>query len=306
MAAPNSTREALQDLMEHGRKLDGTQYTQADIARAIDVSATLISQWLSNSYTGNNAEVENKISLFLEREDDRKRNPPQEFSFVRTRTAKQVFEICRLAHLDNELGVVTGDPGLGKTVAVKQYAKQQKNVVLIEAHLGYTARTLFQELHKKVGYDGNVANINKLVADVIDKLAGSDRLIIIDEAEYLPYKALELIRRVHDKAKIGVVLCGLDRLISNIRGKKGEYAQLYSRVGAYRKLEEPTLEDVKKILETVEITNPTLAEFFYEESNGNTRRISKLFNRSNRIKQINGAKSLNISIIKEAKKSLII
>ena len=61
-----------------------------------------------------------------------------------------------------------------------------------------------------------------MVSGIVKKLKGSGRMIIIDEAEHLPYKALELLRRVHDKAGMGVLLVGLPRLIHKIMEGRGE------------------------------------------------------------------------------------
>ncbi|MEV9348723.1 ATPase, partial [Klebsiella pneumoniae] len=72
---------------------------------------------------------------------------------------------------------------------------------------------------------------------------------LIDEAENLPYRALEVIRRIHDKAGVGVVLAGMPRLIINLKGKRGEYAQLYSRVGFALDLQEKLPQaDLQQIL----------------------------------------------------------
>jgi DNA transposition AAA+ family ATPase len=72
--------------------------------------------------------------------------------------------------------------------------------------------------------------------DIIDKLKSSGRLNIIDEAEPLPYKSLELLRRIYDKAQVGILLVGMPRLIMNLKGEKRQYAQLYSRVGIATRL----------------------------------------------------------------------
>ena len=76
-------------------------------------------------------------------------------------------------------------------------------------------------------------------------------MIIIDEAEHLPYKALELLRRIHDKAGVGVLLVGLPRLIHKIMEGRGEYQQLYSRIEVYTLLHKLHPSDTKRIVESV-------------------------------------------------------
>ena len=75
-----------------------------------------------------------------------------------------------------------------------------------------------------------------MLIDIVNKLKNSGRLIIVDEAENLPYRALELLRRIYDKAKVGILLVGLPKLLTNLKGNKGQYKQLYSRVGVLAEL----------------------------------------------------------------------
>ena len=49
--------------------------------------------------------------------------------------------------------------------------------------------------------------------EVVNKLNNSGRLLIIDEAENLPYRALEITRRIHDKTAVGVLLVGRNILL---------------------------------------------------------------------------------------------
>ena len=59
-----------------------------------------------------------------------------------------------------------------------------------------------------------------MMLDIIDKLKSSGRLIIVDEAEHLPYTSLELLRRIYDKAEVGILLVGMPRLMKNLKGDK--------------------------------------------------------------------------------------
>ncbi|CRL44634.1 hypothetical protein SGGMMB4_01839 [Sodalis glossinidius str. 'morsitans'] len=56
-------------------------------------------------------------------------------------------------------------------------------------------------------------------------------LVLVDEAELLPYRALEVLRRIHDSFGVAIVLAGMPRLLLNLKGSRGEYAQLYSIAG---------------------------------------------------------------------------
>lgn len=274
------------------------------ISRALGISSAALSQWLSGTYTGNIAKIDDAVKGFLERLKERLRTPKKSIGFIMTSVAKKVFEVARICHLDSEIGVLYGEAGLGKTEALREYARRNTDVILIEADLGYTAKVLFVELHKKLGMDGR-GMIHDLFDDVVLKLKDSGRLIIIDEAEHLPYRALELLRRVHDKAGVGILLVGMPRLISNLRGKKGEYAQLYSRVGVAGRLEALKFQDTQEIVSSVIPSSNGLWKVYHEVSYGNTRVLAKLILRSIRVAEINNV-PINAEIIRETAKMLII
>lgn len=282
---------------EHGLSLNS-------IARAVDFSNATLSQWLAGKYAGRTEDIDAAVLSFLRRQRERKQSPVFEMPFIETTVAKKVFEVARICHLDCEIGVVYGDAGLGKTDATIEYTAQNPGVLLIQADLGYTAKVLFRELHRRVGYDG-VGNIHDLFDDVVARLKGSGRLIIVDEAEHLPYRALELLRRVYDKAGVGILLVGMPRLVANLRGKRGEYAQLYSRVGVAGKVELLKPEDVQKLVHTAIPGSNGLWQSFKDQSNGNTRVLVKLMRRALRISEINNVK-LTPAIISESAKTLII
>jgi DNA transposition AAA+ family ATPase len=48
--------------------------------------------------------------------------------------------------------------------------------------------------------------MHELSEACIAALRDSGRLLMVDEAENLPYRALETLRRIHDKSGIGMVL----------------------------------------------------------------------------------------------------
>ncbi|MEB3460510.1 transcriptional regulator, partial [Pasteurella multocida] len=112
-------------------------------------------------------------------------------------------------------------------------------------------------------------------------------LIIVDEAELLSTKSLEYIRRIHDLTKCGVVLAGMPRLIVNLKGKYGELAQLYSRVGVCCDLGNAlTSEDVALLAEKG-LGTDEFNELLFKVSKGNARRLNKLMRGAVRIAEMN-------------------
>lgn len=291
-------QQKLKEFMEEKR------LSLTSISRALGLSTAAISQYLAGIYTGNVAKIDDSVKGFLARQQERARTPKRRLEFMMTSAARKVFEVARICHLDGEIGVCYGEAGLGKTTAVKKYAEQNTDVILLEADLGYTARVVFTELHKRLGMDGR-GTIHDMFDEVVAKLRDSGRLIIIDEAEHLPYRALELLRRVYDKAGVGIMLCGMPRLISNLRGKKGEYAQLYSRVGVAGRLEALKAQDVEALVAMAIPASNGLWKAYHEAACGNTRTLCKLLLRSVRVAEINNM-PVSPEVVRETARMLII
>lgn len=277
--------------------------SQSAVARSLDVSETTFSMWLKGTYDGNVRKIDRKAQAWIDREEEKKQLPKTRIPYQVTTVASKVHEVVRLCHLDGEMGVVIGAAGLGKTTALREYAEENPDTILIEADHGYTARSLLGQLMETFGLEP-VRSLHPMLLAVVERLKGSGRLILIDEAEHLPYKALELIRRVHDHAEIGVVLAGMPRLFLNIKGKRTDFAQLYSRVGVLAELKGLTLDDTKKIVAATLPDASPLARTYHTASGGNARRLTKLLARSARVAHIN-KREVDAEVIERAQRMLI-
>ena len=238
------------------------------------------------------------------RQEEIEAMPKELIPFCQITNADIVFQIARTCHLEQEIGVLVGEAGTGKTKAAKEYSKQNPDVIFIEADLSFTTKVFFRELHKKLGMDGN-GGIYDLFADCVEKLTDSNRLIIIDEAENLPYRALDMVRRLYDKANIGILLIGLPRLIANLRGKRGEFKQLYSRVGIVMALDEFSESDTKLIVQTIFPNTNGLYKTFHELAKGNGRKLEKLILRTSRAAR-SGRRDITEKLVKNAAEVLLL
>ncbi len=242
-------------------------------------SAAVISQYLRGKYSGDVKKLEIEIENFLDREYEKKRVARREIPFVETSASQRIFRAVRLAHIEGEIVVVYGNAGVGKTTSLKAYAEKYHDAILIEADLSFTTKVLLAKISKVFGGD-EFGSVNYLFNFVVGKLKDSGRVIIVDEAEHLPVRALDLLRRINDLAKTGIVLAGLPRLIHNLKGRRGENAYLFSRVGAAVNIGEMDEDDVKLIVKGFFPNSNGIWTDFAKYSNGNARKLSKLLART--------------------------
>ncbi len=293
-------KEQLVELME--RK----GLTQSQVARAVGKSPAVINQYLQGKYTGDVDGVNQIVADFIGRMREKDRLKRIEASFVSTSTSRKVLEIIRLAHVDAEINVIYGEAGLGKTMALKAYAAAHSTALLIEADPSYTARVLLEEMCSRLNLSTR-GNMHELFELCVNKLRDSGYLLMIDEGELLPHRALEVLRRLHDKSGIGIVLAGMPRLIVNLTGKRGEFVQLYSRVGFALNIGNTLPQDDTDVIAESLIPDaftPDMGAVLYKESRGNARRLFKLLRGVVRTSHINN-RPVNMATVRQFANMLI-
>ncbi|HDS6556421.1 TPA: AAA family ATPase [Klebsiella pneumoniae] len=265
-------------------------YSQTQVARAVGKSAAVSNQYLQGKYAGDVPSIDELARSFINREAEKEKSQKITARFVPTVTSRKGMEVIRYAHLDGDLNVIFGAAGLGKTMILREYAAQHRDALLIEADPGYTARVVLEELCNLLGLSKR-GNMHELSEACIAALRDSGRLLMVDEAENLPYRALETLRRIHDKSGIGMVLAGMPRLIINLKGKRGEYQQLYSRVGFALCIGDSLPQsDITDIAVSMlpGAGKEDVSEALFKASHGNARRLFKLVRGVSRHSEISG------------------
>lgn len=270
-------------LKEH---IDATGMSQKQVGAQIGVSATVVNQYLQGKYPGDVAKIDKAVAQLIERHQSKSKDVPTEF--IATPTAKRILETCALAHAMNDIDLVIGEAGLGKTMALKHYAESNENVIMIEVDPTFSARVLLAELCNVLGVT-TARNNHAMMTAIVEKLKGSDRLLIVDEAELLTYKPLEMLRRIHDKAGIGIILAGMPRLRANLRGNRGQYRQLYSRVGLALDIKSSLPEGDINLFCQAALNTDDFNEYLFKISAGNARRLNKLLRGVKRLSVVNKA-----------------
>ena len=283
--------------------------SQSAAARDIGRGKSTISQFLSGSYTGDTEGVARDVLSFLEREYERHARPSiQGRTVVETKAYSRIQSVARMAHQERDIAVVIGDAGVGKTLALEAYeAEHNASTLRLEVGPEYTTKGLCQALHRATGGGGR-GTIYSLMQDIYDKLRGTDKLVIIDQAEILPTRALELCRRLHDVCNVAVLLAGMPRLLANLQGSRGELLQLYSRVGFKARVNQATDEDLRKLVEALvpRTTDVEAVAQAVAAITRNTRIACKLLKRSGHVAEMNDMREVSPAVVQKAKRMLVI
>lgn len=226
------TRTALADFIKQSGK------SQRQISRETGLSTSVISQFLNSSYTGDNEEVARTIRQYLTISKQRLNTVSATQFYPELRNTKDVLFACLYAHRHNEMALVTGDAGAGKTTTLHHYADTNTGVIFVTANACTTSATAVLGLIcKELGQ--RVPGRKAMLMDIlVEQLEGSNRLIIIDEADHLSLDALQAVRNINDLAGVGIVLSGNDKIYRQmLAGRRSyEFDQLRTRIVVRKKV----------------------------------------------------------------------
>ena len=206
----------------------------AGAARGCNLSTATLSTYLRSTpeavlYKGDLDGIQKRIATFTKRELERAL-APQPPPFVETVISQEIAGVFRLSHVERVIGVVVGPPGVGKTATIEHYVQEMGDTISLSVNAMWDARAILVALCNSLGAQAK-GSTWQIAERAIEALTGTGRLVIVDEAQFLKYPALETLRCIHDRARMGLVLCGMQRLYDNMMGKeRGLYSHLFSRV----------------------------------------------------------------------------
>lgn len=281
-------RDAVRD------RKDREQISLSQMAAASSVSAPAISAFLSSNYAGDNEKLAGKLQAWLDAQETKERNRaerPVVPGFVMTETARAIMNMIETAQYDVDLAVISGNAGTGKTEAAEEYRRRTNNVFMITADPSlFSASAVLQEIAEELGC--NEKGMRRM-RSIVRRLKGTEAVLIVDEAQHLSVKAVEEIRSIHDKAKVGVVFIGNAPLNAKFDGfgRTADYAQLFSRIGLRRKINRPKQKDMCAILAAWAGVDDDEVKAYAKEigrRDGGLRSMTKVLRNATKIARVNG------------------
>lgn len=221
-STPSSERRTLREALIAARDEDSLSITK--MAQQIGYSASVLSQYLGGTYTGDNARFERRAEDWLRARDRKRRIGVPLIESEATRTVMAALETIRRT---NDVGVIYGDAGIGKTSGIALYLEE--NPTCVHITLSRWARTDCQIERLVFGamdsgaWKGNTPRAEFIAA----KLRGSNRLLIVDNAHKATAAGLEWLFDLHDETRIPIALVGNEEVLKPIQAND----QRFSRVG---------------------------------------------------------------------------
>lgn len=303
-------REQVRDMLRS--YLEATGKSQSLIAKAIGFSPAALTGFLKGTYAGDMDEIAVRIQEYLDRETQRL-SGPQEPKFVETNFAKQMQMVIEYTRMNNDIGMIHGDAGVGKTTVLQLYVERHSEVIFITAGVDLsTPKAVAEELLDQLGrkeYYGGLNKMGKIIIQALKVKGSSGRLIIIDEANHLNARAKEFLRKINDQAGVGIIYCGTHDLYQQMRGAKGIiYAQLLSRIGIRRSIDrkEISKDDISLLFEQSSKLDDDCLQVLYEQAKGEggIRYAKKLYMLASSL-SYGANKTLSIQFLHDASEMLM-
>jgi DNA transposition AAA+ family ATPase len=226
------------------------------IAEESGVPYGTLSAFVKGAYAGRNDNVAERLRPWISSQGAKaktKKHLAVAPGFLMTPSAASIMDTLEFAQHAPDMVLITGAPGVGKTMTIEAYAEGSPNVWVLTADASIaTPRQVLVEVADLCGVlDRGRASANRLSSILTRRLIGSGGLIIVDEAQKLKTEAMDQLRALHDRAQIGIALVGNNTVKTRLEGgsRGEEFAQLFSRIGMRVNRQKPTKRDVAILLD---------------------------------------------------------
>lgn len=311
-------------------KLDEAGMTKAEFSNLYGkASRTAVSNYLNGKPGSMSAKKQKEFESFCEeylRENgeakcfaDGYENETVECSTVLPIQKRENFEsadfmgimgLCSLCQDTQDLGIVVGKSGYGKTYTLKNYAKLPK-VIHIECNETMNCKDIVRRIEMAIGMPKGNGSIDERMGRICSFFStNKGYLLIMDEADKLlskyTIKKIELIRNISDGSGVGVVLAGEPTLEASLKAYDERFA---NRMGLIYKLGGLNRKEIERYFQGYDVDDLALEELYQRACNKNTgcfRLLDRTLNNVIRILKTSDKKSITYDVLKEASGMMIL
>lgn len=290
----------------------GTKLSQNKLAQKVGVNAGAFSDWKNGKYTGDNAALEQKLHAYYRTQVtsvlERGAFTKTDFDFVETTIYSQINKVVAQCQAWRCIGSISGNTGLGKTTALKRIKADNPNTIILKTYLNIKPRAVLIRLSEALGLEPK-AQIDGLIRQITEKLIGSEKLILVDEAEHLKVDSVDLLRTFvdNDDIHITLILVGMPILVNQLESNY-KYAYVNNRIGAKAKLPANIEEkDIELMVGTVLPNSGISGQVWLKLSKGVGRNLKNLVFRTIQMMRLNNVEVGNTqleALVLQAAKSL--
>lgn len=256
--APVYTPEQRQVIDAYRAWAETQNLSQAQAARKINCSEATLSRLYSYQYPSRVEQHVRAMARVLGRHEDAQRAPSR-VPFAQTSLAAHVWDALRTAHAESVLVAILGPTRIGKSEAARHYCEREPDTVYIAASVTATPYALLRHIAGllRVRWQGSVYDMQLALTE---HLAGTDRLIIIDEIDHIREPSLQVLRMLQDGSRVGMAWIGTESFLDGLAARRSSTInQVLGRVVYLERLGPLTPDDIALIAEPYGLDDEALA-----------------------------------------------
>ena len=204
---------------------DTNHLSHRQLARELGTSGSQVSRYLSDKFEGDVETFESKAEDVLRTAPIRRIVGCETFE---TSVTKQIAGTINLVLKTNDFGVIHGPAGIGKSIAAARYQAENATAILISltqdcGNAHFIQKMIFARVKSRAF---SASGMNR-AEWIIDRLRGSNRLVLLDNGQRLTHNARKYLFDLHDETHCPVVLFGNPEILDQIKAND----QQFSRIG---------------------------------------------------------------------------
>ncbi len=223
-------RELATKLAQH--KADSGKSWPA-IAKLAQSSDSVMAQFSKGTYPSPDS-IQERVQKYFDGLEDA-RNIDMFDEITETRTLEEIKTTFRYAQAMSTITVITGAPGIGKTVACRQYCKEGNNRWMITASPAISSvKAIMMMIVRSIGIPLASNNADNAI-NIAERLSGTKGMLIVDEAQHLQKASIEELRSLFDatNSTVSIALVGNAKVGTAFKDTttRADFAQIRSRIG---------------------------------------------------------------------------
>lgn len=199
---------------------------------------------------------------------------------------------------DERIVLLHGPTGTGKSTAVV-YLINATDGIYVEASPAWTLSSMYRAILGAIGIEPKGRNAD-LEQNIVDEMVKQNRPLFIDEIDYLflpgsstAVRMLEVVHSLHDKAKMPIIMVGMDKIESRIRTRE----QLARRVFQWVQFNDLDREDARIVADALCDTpiNDDWLDALFEKTGGRMSYIAHNIKKAKNRARAKGWQEINLA-----------
>ncbi len=229
--APHVTAEQISAVADDVRLFIATYKLKGkEVAKAIGMSETVVSEFLNGKYSGNNAQVAIDLEAWLVEEEERRKRPATT-QFVWTNVAQEIKAVANYCLDKRAIGLCYGPDtsGIGKTTALqaihRHIGPRRASLVTVDK-VDANPTGLLRKLCRAMRVDDGGSNAQKF-ARAVHHLTGRSHLLLIDQIHNLrgskEDRPFYILADLFDATRTAQLWCGTADLVGYLQRQQRKH-----------------------------------------------------------------------------------